>query len=76
MRQDREYVALVSRWNRKWDIFLLDPVEGFIGSAVAATKGEIEVVARRLLDQHRPEERRTARIEIIYSSSTWTGDAR
>jgi hypothetical protein len=34
---DQEYVALASRWDNQWDVFVLDPRQGLIGQTPAST---------------------------------------
>lgn len=46
------YTALVRRWEGRWEVYLLDPDEGLIGSTTALTLGEVEHVARAFLAEH------------------------
>ena len=47
-----EYTALARRWDGQWEVFVLDPAEGLVGSATAATFAEVEHAARALLGEH------------------------
>jgi hypothetical protein len=47
-----EYVALASRWNGSWQVFVLDPEVGFLGMVNAATLVEVEPAARDFLSDH------------------------
>ena len=50
--RQQAYTALAWRWDGQWEVFVLDPGEGLIGSTTAATFGEVEHAARTVLGEH------------------------
>ena len=65
--QEREYAVLASHWGRHWDVFVLDPVEGLLGSTEAVTLAEVEYAARRFLGQRLRRPPRRFRLTVLRS---------
>ena len=63
----REYTVLVCHWGDQWDVFVLDPVEGLVGSTTASTYAEVEHVARALVGEHlqRPGPAHDVRVNVV-----------
>lgn len=63
-----EYTVLARRWSNRWDVFVLDPTEGLIGSTTAATRGEVEHAARIWLGLYlnRPGPAHDVHLEVVY----------
>jgi hypothetical protein len=67
MHSDREYVVLVSHWNHQWDVFILDPATGLIGTTTAASLGGVELAARLYLNQQFATEPHRFKLTVIQS---------
>lgn len=62
---DRDFTVLVSHWDGSWDVFVLDPVDGLLGAAQAATPAEVESVARDFLSARFVRPGREFRLVIV-----------
>ena len=62
---DPEYTVLATRWDRHWQLFILDPVEGLRGTVDALTQADIETAARYFLSDLLRRPARTFRITIV-----------
>ena len=62
-----EYTVLTHRFGDGWDVFVLDPTQGLIGSTSAPTFSDVEHAARVLLGTHlgRPGPARDVRLNVI-----------
>jgi hypothetical protein len=45
-------MVLVSHWDNGWDVFILDPMSGLVGTVRAATLAEVESAANGELSRH------------------------
>jgi len=61
----REFTALASPWDGGWEVFVLDPVEGLIGSTQAGLPGDVETSARTLLSRRFGAQPHTFRLVVL-----------
>jgi hypothetical protein len=70
MTSDCDYTVLVSPWNRQWDVYVLHPVDGLIGSAVARNLADVEPAARAVLGRCCGNERHRISLTVLQRAAT------
>jgi hypothetical protein len=60
----QEYTALARRWDERWEVFVLDSVEGLIGTTTALTSGDVEYAARALVARQLDRRGRAPEVKV------------
>jgi len=64
------FTVVATRWDRGWDVFLLDREGGLLGQTRAPTHQGVERAARRLLSDHAVPDAHTAALNMILKDPT------
>ena len=62
---DPEYAVLATRWDGHWQVFILDPAEGLLGTVDALTRADVENAARHFLSQRFLRPAHTFKIAVV-----------